>query len=88
MAFSTEITQRAMAMGNKRMSMGTFSCSGATGGDVDTGLRSCEHLAITLIGSAVVANAPVVDETFPLAGSAVTIVTDSGAVGNWVAWGY
>ena len=87
MAFSTTITQRAVAMGSKRMSMGTFSCSSVTGGDVNTGLRKCEHMQCMQTNSAV-ANAIVVNETFPVAGSAVTIVTDSGAAGNWVAWGY
>ena len=88
MAFGSEITQRALAMGNKRMSMGTFDCSSVAGGDVNTGLRSCEHIALIVKSSAVATGTPVVNETLPVDGKAVTIVTDSSAVGNWIAWGY
>jgi len=88
MAFSTTITLRPIATGNRRMSMGTFSCASTTGGDINTGLRSCEMIVLQQVGSAVVADAPVVNETLPVAGSAVTIVTASSAAGNWIAWGY
>jgi hypothetical protein len=89
MAFSSEITQRAVAVGNKRMSMGTYSASSATGGNINTGLRSCEHIQLMPVNSALSSTLPpAVNETLPVAGSAVTIVTDSGATGNWIAWGY
>jgi hypothetical protein len=87
MAFSSAITVKTV-FGNKRVHMGTFSCSGATGGDVNTGLVSCEHIQLQHQGSAVQANAPVCNESLPVAGSAVTIVTDSGATGYWVAFGH
>ena len=87
MAFGSAITLKTV-FGNKRFHAGTFDCSAVTTGDIDTGLRSCEHLNLTHKGSAVQANAPVVDESMPVAGSAVTIVTDSGAVGFWEAFGY
>lgn len=87
MAFGSEITVKTV-FGNKRRNSGTFDCSSVTGGDLDTGLRQCETLVLQHKGSAVQANAPVVDESLPVAGSAVTIVTDSGAVGYWEATGY
>lgn len=88
MAFSSTITQRAVANGNKRMSMGTFDCASVATGNINTGLRSCEHISLIVKSSAVATNAPVVNEALPVDGSAVTIVTDSSAVGNWIAWGY
>lgn len=88
MAFTSTISQRPTAQGNKRMSMGTFSCASVAGGDIDTGMRSCESLLLQGVSSAVLANAPVVNETLPVDGSEVTIVTDSSAAGNWIAWGY
>ena len=89
MSFASTITQRPVAVGNRRMSFGTFT-NGASdaGGNIDTGLRSCEAITLQHTGSAVVASAPAVDETLPVAGSAVTIVTTAGADGIWTAWGY
>ena len=89
MAFSSSITKRAVAVGNMRMSMGEYiSSGGGTGGDVNTGLRSCEKIILQAFGANVSTNAPVVNETLPVAGSAVTIVTDADQAGYWVAWGY
>ena len=89
MAFDSVVTQRPVqAYANRRKSWGTFNASSATGGDIDTGLRICEKISLLHQGSAVQANAPVVDESLPVAGSAVTIVCDSGAIGYWEATGY
>ena len=75
-------------MGNKRVRYGTFTNAGGdTGGEVVTGLAHIESIQLTLTGSAVGANAPAVNETFPLSKSDVTIVTDDGADGLWVAFG-
>ncbi|MCG7853278.1 MAG: hypothetical protein MIO92_12220 [Methanosarcinaceae archaeon] len=87
MAFSSAVTFKTI-FGNKRVHRGTFDCSSATGGDIDTGLRLCEGIDLTLMGSAVATNAPAVNETLPVAGSAVTIVTDAGQKGYWMAMGY
>jgi hypothetical protein len=38
--------------------------------------------------AAVIVSAPVVDETLPVAGAAVTIVTVANTSGNWIAIGY
>lgn len=75
-------------VGNQRMAWGTYaSDSGDTGGDINTGLHSCHNMLLQPKGSAVNSNAPVVNETYPCAGSAMTIVTDANANGYWTAWG-
>jgi len=75
--------------GDKRYVWGTFTSSaGGEGGDIDTGLTICENLMLTHKAAAVVASAPVVNETLPIAGSAVTIVTVADTVGYWLAVGY
>ena len=89
MAFSSAITARPFAMGNKRVSVGTFTqAGGETGGSINTGLRSCEFMMLQTTGAAVSADQSSVTETLPVAGNAVTIVTTAGAVGNWLAVGY
>lgn len=89
MAFSSTITDKTV-FGNKRRHTGTFSCSSAAGGDIDTGLRKCEFLNVIVNTSAIASSAgvAVVNETLPVAGSAVTIVTASSAAGYWEATGY
>ncbi len=87
MAFGSAVTLKT-TFGNKRFHAGTFDASSVTGGDIDTGLRLVEAINLQHQGSAVQANAPVVDESMPVAGSAVTIVCDSSAVGFWTAVGY
>lgn len=75
--------------GSQRRTYGTFkSTGGGTGGDINTGLHQCTLLHPIPGGAAVHANAPAVNETFPVDGSAVTIVTDVDATGFWEAWGY
>lgn len=89
MAFASAITQRPSAFGNKRFSMGTYTNgSGDTGGNINTGLRSCEFICLQPGGSSVIATAPVVNETLPVAGTAVTVVTADNEDGNWFAVGY
>jgi hypothetical protein len=87
MAFSSTITGRCIA-GNKTITFGTFTnTGGSSGGDINTGLHMCEFITLTQAKSAVVANDPVVNETLPVAGSAVTIVTDADEDGYWMAIG-
>ena len=87
MAFASTITDETV-WGNKRVTFGTFTNGGGdSGGNIDTGLEICEAIQLTHSGSAVVASAAVVNETLPVAGSAVTVVTVAGADGYWVAWG-
>lgn len=88
MAFESAIVQRPIAFGNKRHSWGTFTNgAGDSGGDVNTGLRSCEVMLLQ-VGAAASAEAPAVNETLPCDGSAVTIATTAGADGTWYAIGY
>lgn len=76
--------------GNKRCAWGTYtSASSSTGGDIDTGLELVEHIQLTVKASAIqVAGGPVVNETLPIAGNAVTIVTVADGVGYWFAFGH
>jgi len=87
MAFSSSITSRD-SWGSKAVTQGTFTNAGGdTGGDIDTGLHQCEMIILQHGKSAVIANQPVINETLPVAGSAVTIVTDAGEDGTWLAIG-
>jgi hypothetical protein len=88
MAFESAITGRTV-FGNKRVHFGTFT-NGASdaGGNINTGLRSCEAMLLQHGGAGAVASAPAVNETLPAAGSAITIVTTAGADGYWTAVGY
>ncbi len=87
MAFASTITYHGVE-GNRKVKKGTFtSSSSGTGGAVDTGLIVCESMTLTSMAAAV-GNDPVVNGTFPIAGNAVTIVTDADEVGIWEAKGY
>lgn len=88
MAFAYTIT-RTTVFGDRKIVYGTYASSASgTGGDIVTGLTLCEQLQLTQTGSAVTANAPVVNETLPVAGGTVTIVTDADATGQFIAIGY
>ena len=86
MAFSSTIAGRTRA-GSKRIHYGTFNCASVTGGDIDTGLLVCESIMLTHKGSSVEASVGVVNETLPMPGNAITIVTSSSDVGYWMAIG-
>lgn len=86
MAFTSTITGYSY-WGSKRMNWGTWSTD-TTGGNIDTGLTMCEGIILQYTGEAVVADQPAINETLPIAGSAITIVVASGADGIWRAWGY
>jgi hypothetical protein len=51
-------------------------------------LVMCEAIFLQIGAAEVVADAPTVDETLPIAGDAVTIIVTSGADGTWMAIGY
>lgn len=88
MAFTSTITGNSV-WGNKRVAYGTYtSADGSTGGDINTSLVLCEHIQLTPNSSSVGTNQSVVNETLPIAGSAVTIVTDANQAGYWLAFGY
>ena len=86
MAFSSAVLRRTVE-GDKRVVYGTYDCNGVTGGDIATALAVVEYCSLQPSGASVEANAPVVNETFPLNGGDVTIVTDSGKTGFYRAVG-
>lgn len=89
MAFSAAITEQTV-FGNKIIKYGTYTNSGGgTGGDITTYLSQVDFFELQPKGSSVVANNPVVNETFPLRNDtgAVTIVTTADEVGYWFAMG-
>lgn len=87
MAFASSVIGRNFS-GSKARTWGTFTnTAGSSGGNIDTGLRMCESIKLQHGGAAVVASAPAVNETLPVAGSAVTIVTTADADGFWEAIG-
>ena len=90
MAFSSLINNNGVAnlAGVKKVVTGTFTqASGDTGGDVVTGLRRVEFFSAQPTGTAVIANQIVVNETFPAETGNITIVTNAGNTGNWLAYG-
>jgi hypothetical protein len=90
MAFTSTITQRAAAfMNGKLVSWGTWDADGTTGGDIDTGLTMCDMIVCQPSGSAAAVVHISVNETLPVAGSAVTIDIGSSVDvdGYWWAFG-
>jgi hypothetical protein len=87
MVFASSVTKETV-FGNMRVRMGTFTQeSNTTGGDIKTGLNTVASILVQPKGSAVTANSAVVNETLPLAGGDVTIVTDADVDGTWIAYG-
>ena len=76
MAFSNTMLNR-IKMGGSVIEIGTFTNDSTAGGEVGTSLSRVDGFIIQPTGAAVNANEASVNETFPLAGSAVTVVTDS-----------
>lgn len=76
-------------VGSRRKVWGTYTVSGgATGGDISTGLQHVEYAMVTATGSSVVADAPTINETFPLASGDVTVIATADTAGIWEAYGY
>ncbi len=87
MSITSALVGRSI-IGNKAMTWGTYTDSGAgTGDDVDTKLHICELFLIQPYGSAAPTDAAAVNETLPVAGSAVTIVVKASEAGIWIAIG-
>jgi len=88
MAFTSAITE-SITIGNKKVTFGTFTTSSTdTGGDINTGLAMCEFIKLDYSGAAAGATCIMVNETLPVAGSAVTVVHAASADGYWWAFGY
>uniref|UniRef100_A0A6M3J9P5 Tail protein n=1 Tax=viral metagenome TaxID=1070528 RepID=A0A6M3J9P5_9ZZZZ len=87
MTFSSTLADREI-FGTRWVTWGTFDSTGETGGNIDTGLGLVESFMAVYTGSSA-ATAPItVDESFPLTGSAVTIICDTSGAGIWFAVGY
>ena len=83
MTITTTIIRRSV-FGNMKIVVG--SCANdSTGGDVETGLNSVEAFCPTVLGGTIYGFS--VNETFPLAGGAVTVVTQTGIAFSWIAFG-
>ena len=81
-------TEVPIVFGDRKMTMGKYvNTATSTGGNIDTGLSICERLILIPTGTTVPAEAPAVNETLPIDGSAVTIVTGIARDGDWVAFG-
>jgi hypothetical protein len=85
MALASSVSGQTV-VGDLRMVWGTFT-SDTTTGDINTGLTSVFTMAVTAKGSSIVADAPTINETFPLASGDVTVICTTSTVGYWVAWG-
>lgn len=86
MAITTTIIRRSI-FGNMRIVIGRSVLSGGTNtGDVVTGLNRTELFAPVTAGAS--AKALSVNETMPLSGGDVTVVTESNdATIDWIAFG-
>jgi len=89
MAFSSTITSGVPRVRDgKLMTWGTFTnAGGSTGGNIDTDLAYVDQMFLQHSGAAAIADQPSVNETLPVAGSAVTIVTTADKSGYWMAIG-
>lgn len=77
-------------VGRLKHMFGTYTnTAGSTGGDIDLtdALSRILYFNLQPTGSAVSISAPAVNETLPLDGTAVTIVTVADEDGVWEAWG-
>lgn len=87
-AFAYTVEDKTV-FGNKRVHTGTYTPSGgSTGGDIVTGLNHVDFISLQTTGSAVSADHPSANETFPLASGTVTIVTTANKAGIWLAVGH
>ena len=88
MAVTTAIHGKTV-FGDKRVHFGISTLSGgATTEDIVTGLQQVYAMTLTGTGAAVVADAPTVDETLPLASGDVTIIATANTAMYWMAIGY
>jgi hypothetical protein len=75
-------------LGNKAMTWGTYTDSSAgTEDDINTKLHLCEMLILVPYGTTAVTDAGVINETLPVAGSAVTVRVKASQAGMWIAIG-
>lgn len=75
-------------LGDKALTYGTYTDSGTgTEDNIDTKLHRCEMIILQPYGSSAATDAPAVNETLPVDGSAVTVITKASQSGIWIAIG-
>jgi hypothetical protein len=75
MADMTITKLKRLSMGNRRATIGVAQIIGATNtGEINTGLRSVEWIGLTSRGTTTGSGDCTVNETLPVAGSAVTVI--------------
>ena len=85
----TQTTNVETHIGGVRKVSGNYiNTGGATGGKIQTGLTVVNAFKLQPWGAAVVTSFPVVNETLPLNGGTVTIVTLANESGCWFAEGF
>ena len=88
MTMAFEIIGHRRVMGDLYVVFGTFTnAGGETGGTIKTGLSKIQFALAQHTGSAVVADAPAFNNTFPMTDGDLVIVTVDGADGIWAAFG-
>ncbi len=76
-------------VGDRKITTGSYTATPTgTGGDINTGLKVCEHIVLQKTSSTTALGIAAANETFPTGGSDVTIVTPTGEGGLWKAYGY
>lgn len=98
MTFSFVVTRRLL-LGDCKAVFGTYTnTDGATGGEIETQIRSLENFFLTPLGASVATDVSVVNGAFAVAGDKksieltptaglVTIVTPANQEGFWLAIG-
>lgn len=85
--FASAVLGRSV-FGNKQIVWGTYTAAGgSTGGTVTTGLDQVDMFIPTAGGASIVADAPTVNSTFPLASGSVTLIVTATTTGYWTAIG-
>ena len=87
MSITSALVGRSV-LGDKAMTYGTYTDSGAgTEDNINTKLHLCQMMVFVQYGSAAASDAPAVNETLPVAGSAVAVITKASESGMWIAIG-
>lgn len=84
----TQTTNSKIVIGDKRVHFGTWTATGVSTGDLDTGLKVCENVYIYHTGSGAEAKHGVINTALPAPGNAITLICESGDVGIWIAEGW
>lgn len=87
MAFKNTIEKVLQCTTGKVVSGNYESDGGSTGGEIETGLTNVYAIFLQPKGSAILANQPVVNETFPVSGGYITIITTANEIGTYIAIG-